>query len=112
MRLFILIYIWVEKKNTLLEYTFSAQKNELRFLLFCVCSFMFMCLDYLIEFEETGSDRKEWEELSRVSGSSQRATLPLKPFISYRFRVIAINEIGKSDPSMDTEAYSTPAARK
>ncbi|XP_056304624.1 neural cell adhesion molecule L1.2 isoform X2 [Danio aesculapii] len=67
-------------------------------------------LEYLIEFEETGSDRKEWEELSRVSGSSQRATLPLKPFISYRFRVIAINEIGKSDPSMDTEAYSTPAA--
>ncbi|XP_021325404.2 neural cell adhesion molecule L1.2 isoform X1 [Danio rerio] len=67
-------------------------------------------LEYLIEFEETGSDRKEWEELSRVSGSSQRATLPLKPFISYHFRVIAINEIGKSDPSMVTEAYSTPAA--
>ncbi|XP_067226797.1 neural cell adhesion molecule L1.2 [Chanodichthys erythropterus] len=67
-------------------------------------------LEYLIEFEETGSERKEWEELSRVSGSMQRTTLPLKPFISYRFRIIAINDIGKSDPSKETEAYSTPAA--
>ncbi|XP_051518124.1 neural cell adhesion molecule L1-like [Myxocyprinus asiaticus] len=67
-------------------------------------------LEYLIEFEETGSERKEWEELSRVSGSNLRATLPLKPFISYRFRVIGINDIGKSDPSMHTEPYSTPAA--
>ncbi|XP_048035111.1 neural cell adhesion molecule L1.2 isoform X3 [Megalobrama amblycephala] len=67
-------------------------------------------LEYLIEFEETGSERKEWEELSRVSGSIQRTTLPLKPFISYRFRIIAINDIGKSDPSKETEAYSTPAA--
>ncbi|XP_039507782.1 neural cell adhesion molecule L1.2 isoform X2 [Pimephales promelas] len=67
-------------------------------------------LEYLIEFEETGSERKEWEELSRVSGSIQRTTLPLKPFISYRFRIIAINDIGKSNPSKETEAYSTPAA--
>lgn len=74
--------------------------------------YVFMYLEYLIEFEETGSERKEWEELSRVSGSIQRTTLPLKPFISYRFRIIAINDIGKSDPSKETDAYSTPAARK
>ncbi|XP_067302078.1 neural cell adhesion molecule L1.2 isoform X2 [Pseudorasbora parva] len=67
-------------------------------------------LEYLIEFEETGSERKEWEELTRVSGSIHRTTLPLKPFISYRFRIIAINDIGKSNPSKETEAYSTPAA--
>uniref|UniRef100_A0A8C1BH55 Neural cell adhesion molecule L1 n=1 Tax=Cyprinus carpio carpio TaxID=630221 RepID=A0A8C1BH55_CYPCA len=68
-------------------------------------------LEYLIEFEETEYERKEWEELSRVSGNSQRTTLSLKPFLSYRFRVIAINDIGKSDPSMYTDVISTPAAQ-
>lgn len=73
---------------------------------------VFVCLEYLIEFEEVGSERNEWEELGRVLGSKQRHVLPLMPFISYRFRVIAINEIGKSDPSMQTDPYHTPAARK
>ncbi|XP_073731454.1 neural cell adhesion molecule L1.2 isoform X1 [Misgurnus anguillicaudatus] len=67
-------------------------------------------LEYLIEFEEVGSEKSEWEELLRVSGGKRRAVLPLKPFISYRFRVIAINEVGKSDPSMRTDAYHTQAA--
>ncbi|KAK2885498.1 hypothetical protein Q8A67_016335 [Cirrhinus molitorella] len=66
--------------------------------------------EYLIEFEETEYERKEWEKLSRVSGDNQRTTLSLRPFLSYRFRVIAINEIGKSDPSMYTDVFSTPAA--
>uniref|UniRef100_A0A671TAB3 Neural cell adhesion molecule L1 n=1 Tax=Sinocyclocheilus anshuiensis TaxID=1608454 RepID=A0A671TAB3_9TELE len=67
-------------------------------------------LEYLIEFEETEYERKEWEELSRVPGNNQRTTLSLKPFLSYRFRVIAINDIGKSDPSMYTDVFSIPAA--
>ncbi|KAI4880598.1 hypothetical protein NFI96_012197, partial [Prochilodus magdalenae] len=66
-------------------------------------------LEYVVEFEET--DRKGWEELSRVSGNTRFTTVPLKPFLSYHFRVIAINSFGKSDPSLTSKSYSTPASR-
>ncbi|XP_066526588.1 neural cell adhesion molecule L1.2 [Hoplias malabaricus] len=66
-------------------------------------------LEYVVEFQET--DGEGWEELSRVSGSTHLTTVPLRPFLSYRFRVIAINGIGKSDPSKFSESYSTPASK-
>lgn len=65
-----------------------------------------------MEAEETGTDMEDWEEIMQVSGDTRRTTIPLKPFLSYRFRVIAINKIGKSDPSLPSAPYSTPAARK
>lgn len=69
-------------------------------------------VEYVVEAEETSTDTENWEELLRVSGDTRRTSLPLKPFLSYRFRVIAINKIGKSDPSLPSPPYSTPAARK
>ncbi|KAK2825500.1 hypothetical protein Q7C36_019427 [Tachysurus vachellii] len=66
-------------------------------------------LVYVVEAEETDTD--DWEEIMRVSGDTQSTTLPLKPYLSYRFRVIAINEIGKSDPSLPSAPHSTPPAR-
>ncbi|XP_036448228.1 neural cell adhesion molecule L1.2 isoform X2 [Colossoma macropomum] len=66
-------------------------------------------LEYVVEFEET--DREGWEELARVSGNTRLTTVPLRPFLSYRFRVIAINSIGKSDPGQPSRSYSTPASR-
>ncbi|XP_062871773.1 neural cell adhesion molecule L1.2 isoform X2 [Trichomycterus rosablanca] len=68
-------------------------------------------LGYVVEVEETSTDRGDWEEIKRESGSSERTVLTLRPFLSYRFRVIAINKVGKSDPSKETDSYSTPAAR-
>ncbi|XP_035015585.2 neural cell adhesion molecule L1.2 isoform X2 [Hippoglossus stenolepis] len=66
-------------------------------------------LEYVIEFEDQDSKERSWEELQRVNGNTERVSLPLWPDMSYRFRVIAINDLGKSDPSKPTEMHKTPA---
>uniref|UniRef100_A0A665X5X6 Neural cell adhesion molecule L1 n=1 Tax=Echeneis naucrates TaxID=173247 RepID=A0A665X5X6_ECHNA len=66
-------------------------------------------LEYVVEFEDQGLKDEHWEELKKVRGSEQHASLPLWPYMSYRFRVIAINEVGRSDPSKPSEIYNTPA---
>uniref|UniRef100_A0A8C9YA58 Neural cell adhesion molecule L1 n=1 Tax=Sander lucioperca TaxID=283035 RepID=A0A8C9YA58_SANLU len=66
-------------------------------------------LEYVVEFEDQGSKERGWEELKRVMGNKERASLPLWPYMSYRFRVIAINYVGKSDPSRPSEIHNTPA---
>ncbi|XP_012722031.2 neural cell adhesion molecule L1.2 isoform X2 [Fundulus heteroclitus] len=65
-------------------------------------------LEYVIEFEDQDSEERGWEELKRVGGNQERAVLSLWPNMSYRFRVIAINEVGKSDPSKPSEIHSQP----
>ncbi|XP_054464370.1 neural cell adhesion molecule L1.2 [Anoplopoma fimbria] len=66
-------------------------------------------LEYVVEFEDQGAKERGWEELKRVTGNKQRANLPLWPYMSYRFRVIAINSVGKSSPSKPSEIHNTPA---
>ncbi|XP_029291136.1 neural cell adhesion molecule L1.2 isoform X2 [Cottoperca gobio] len=66
-------------------------------------------LEYVVEFEDQGSKERGWEELKRVAGTKKRASLPLWSYMSYRFRVIAINYVGKSIPSKPTEIHNTPA---
>ncbi|KAK2851368.1 hypothetical protein Q5P01_007644 [Channa striata] len=65
--------------------------------------------DYVIEFEDQDLKERGWEHLKRVSGNKEHASLPLWPYMSYRFRVIAINEVGKSDPSKPSEIHNTLA---
>ncbi|KAM6925148.1 neural cell adhesion molecule L1.2 isoform 1-T1 [Xenentodon cancila] len=65
--------------------------------------------EYVVEFEDQALKERGWEELKTVEGNHHRAVLPLWPYMSYRFRVIAINGVGKSDPSKPSEMHNTPA---
>ncbi|CAL8368540.1 unnamed protein product [Lota lota] len=65
--------------------------------------------EYIVEFEDQGSKSKVWEDLKRVDGSALSTVLSLHPYMSYRFRVVAVNEVGKSDPSKPSELHKTPA---
>lgn len=65
--------------------------------------------DYVVEFEDQASKERGWEELKRVKGNKESANLPLWPYMSYRFRVIAINDVGKSAPSKPSEIHNTAA---
>lgn len=68
--------------------------------------------EYVIEFEDQGSTERGWEEMKRVGGNKNRANLSLWPYMSYRFRVIAINDVGKSDPSKSSDILDTLAEGK
>ncbi|XP_048098289.1 neural cell adhesion molecule L1.2 isoform X3 [Alosa alosa] len=66
-------------------------------------------IEFVVETEVTGVETDDWEVLLRVAGDTLRANIPLRPFLSYRFRVLAINDVGMSKPSPASKPHSTPA---
>ncbi|KAM8973601.1 neuronal cell adhesion molecule isoform 5-T5 [Pelodytes ibericus] len=65
---------------------------------------------FIIEYEDAMHEPGIWHLQTKVSGTQTTATLSLSPYVYYSFRVIAVNEIGKSDPSESSEQFMTKAA--
>ncbi|CAJ1051821.1 neural cell adhesion molecule L1-like protein isoform X3 [Xyrichtys novacula] len=66
--------------------------------------------EFIIEYEESQWEPGNWKELLRVPGNHNLAVLKLHGHVDYRFRVSAVNAIGRGLPSKPTERYKTPAA--
>nr|XP_048286686.1 neurofascin isoform X5 [Myodes glareolus] len=66
--------------------------------------------DYVIQFEEDQFQPGVWHDHSRFPGSVNSAVLHLSPYVNYQFRVIAVNEVGSSHPSLPSERYRTSGA--
>ncbi|XP_060695976.1 neuronal cell adhesion molecule a isoform X4 [Hemiscyllium ocellatum] len=66
---------------------------------------------FIIEYEEDQFEPGLWHHLTDVGGKQTTVHLKLSPFVNYNFRVIAVNRVGRSDPSYPSERYFTqPAA--
>ncbi|XP_051961372.1 neural cell adhesion molecule L1-like protein isoform X2 [Xyrauchen texanus] len=64
--------------------------------------------EFIIQYEENHWEPGKWKELLQVSSSQYSAPLMLYGHINYQFRVIAVNAMGRSHPSMSSERYKTP----
>ncbi|XP_011745096.2 neurofascin isoform X17 [Macaca nemestrina] len=66
--------------------------------------------DYVVQFEEDQFQPGVWHDHSKYPGSVNSAILRLSPYVNYQFRVIAVNEVGSSHPSLPSERYRTSGA--
>ncbi|XP_059112793.1 neural cell adhesion molecule L1-like protein [Peromyscus eremicus] len=66
--------------------------------------------EYIIEFEGNREEPGKWQELTRVQGVETEAVLSLAPYVRYQFRVIAVNEVGRSHASLPSDHHETPPA--
>ncbi|XP_053456209.1 neural cell adhesion molecule L1-like protein isoform X1 [Nycticebus coucang] len=66
--------------------------------------------EYIVEFEGNKEEPGRWEELTRVQGKATTVILPLAPYVRYQFRVKAVNEVGRSEPSQPSDHHETPPA--
>ncbi|XP_067107565.1 neurofascin homolog (chicken) a [Osmerus mordax] len=66
--------------------------------------------EYLVQFEEDRWEPGRWQNLSVYEGKLNSVTLQLSPYLNYQFRVLAINAVGPSMPSLPSFRYLTSGA--
>ncbi|XP_006868719.1 PREDICTED: neural cell adhesion molecule L1-like protein-like isoform X3 [Chrysochloris asiatica] len=66
--------------------------------------------EYIVEFEGNKEEPGRWEILTHVPGKDTTVILSLAPYVRYQFRVIAMNEVGRSQPSQPSDHHETPPA--
>uniref|UniRef100_A0A8C4YHL2 Cell adhesion molecule L1 like n=1 Tax=Gopherus evgoodei TaxID=1825980 RepID=A0A8C4YHL2_9SAUR len=62
----------------------------------------------IVEFEANRWEPGKWQELIRIPGNNTTVVLSLAPYISYQFRVISVNGVGRSKASASSTRYETP----
>nr|XP_032649572.1 neuronal cell adhesion molecule isoform X22 [Chelonoidis abingdonii] len=67
--------------------------------------------NFVIEYEDGMHEPGVWHYQTEVLGTQTTVQLKLSPYVNYSFRVIAVNEIGRSQPSEASEQYLTKAAK-
>ncbi|XP_044887803.1 neuronal cell adhesion molecule isoform X3 [Mauremys mutica] len=67
--------------------------------------------NFVIEYEDGMHEPGVWRYQTEVRGTQTTVQLKLSPYVNYSFRVIAVNEIGRSQPSEASEQYLTKAAK-
>ncbi|XP_054486974.2 neuronal cell adhesion molecule isoform X28 [Agelaius phoeniceus] len=65
---------------------------------------------FVVEFEDALHEPGVWRYQTEVPGTQTMAQLKLSPYVNYSFRVIAVNRIGRSQPSEPSEQYLTKSA--
>jgi len=69
--------------------------------------------EFLIQYEDLLHQPGVWVNLTDVAGTSTTAQLSLSPYVYYSFRVLALNDVGYSEPSQPSSQYRTnPAGDK
>ncbi|KAM9759167.1 LOW QUALITY PROTEIN: neurofascin homolog (chicken) a [Menidia menidia] len=66
--------------------------------------------EFLVQFEEDRWEPGRWQNLYSYPGDLNSVILQLKPFVNYQFRVVAVNSVGQSKPSLPSPRYKTSGA--
>uniref|UniRef100_A0A671QJ48 Neural cell adhesion molecule L1 n=1 Tax=Sinocyclocheilus anshuiensis TaxID=1608454 RepID=A0A671QJ48_9TELE len=66
---------------------------------------------FLIQYEDSLHEPGVWVNMTEVSVTSTTAHLELSPYVYYSFRVLALNDVGLSEPSAPSRQYRTNPAR-